>query len=118
MKYLSKVKCQARNDEGKIVTFSAGQVYDFKKPPSLDNWTPLKEVEKDVDFRTATLEILTATEWDYEELIQFAKDEYDVDLSHIKAKSTLVRAFIDARYRAVDVKGLKTSPNQIDEGTK
>ncbi len=106
MKCIANTACQAYISESKIKTFDRGDTWDFKKCPP--NFTPLEKIKEDIlDLENLTEEQILEAEISKEILVDYAKDNYAVDLKKFKKPSTLARAFVDARFRYTDKQQLK-----------
>jgi hypothetical protein len=106
MKCIANRACQAYISDGKIKTFAKGDTFNFDKCPP--NFTSLeKEKEIDFDLENLSEEQMIDAKVDRQILIEYAKKEYDKDLSRYKRHDSLVKAFCDARFRFIDKQQLK-----------
>lgn len=97
MKCIARVATQTYDDEGHVRTFRKGEVFEFKECPV--NFESLDESE--LNFEEASLEQLMETDWEKEDIVDFAKENYDADISRYRKKESLAEAFVDARYRNI-----------------
>jgi len=98
MKCVCNRKCVAIVASGKHVRFNPGQVHDFDECPL--HFDPIEgEGAVEVDFSTASEEMLSETDFDLEELKKFIRDTYDIKAGK-RGKEKTIELLADCRYRA------------------
>ena len=100
--YVCTRDCFMKHETERAVRYKPGQVANLKEAPKF-HFSAVSEIE--VDFATASEEVLTAsTSWTHDDLVAFAKETYNINLAKSASKETLIKEFIDARFRNVDIK--------------
>lgn len=89
-----------REEDGHIVTYTLGDIADFKKCPATFD----KLGAKPIDFATATDNELMRTKWSFDDAAAFVLAEYDVELIREDGdkKRVIVDRILDAKFRQVN----------------
>lgn len=100
--FISKWKCQTRDDSGHIITHPQGDIIEFDEVPDT-NWILLEDAVEDIDFGSADKKLLKAAKFKFSDLASFCQKRYGEDLPELSSKVKIIDRFLDIRYRSADV---------------